>query len=80
MKTHIGPIYLILGAMAVAALTIGARAEHHEAPAPKAAIATTLPAPARGELVVVVSPSMEGDVEAKVEAAIAALKARKGSG
>jgi hypothetical protein len=84
MKTHIGPIYLILGAMAVAALTIGAKAEHHEAPAARvAALATALPAPpaaTRGELVVVLSPSMDGDVEAKVEAAIAALKARKGSG
>ena len=66
MKSHIGPIYLILGCMAVAALTIGAKPEHHEAHTRKGAATAielpALPAPpaaAQERVVVVVSPTLE---------------------
>ena len=63
MKQHIGPIYLILGCMAVAALTIGAKPmHHHEGKSEKAAAVTSVralpasPAALESRLVVVVTP------------------------
>jgi len=51
MKNHIGPIYLILGCMAVATLAIGAKPERHET--------QVRPAKAQDRIVVVLSPSTQ---------------------
>jgi hypothetical protein len=87
MKTHIGPIYLILGLMAVATLTIGAG----KAPAaPSEGVAHTVdtielkgfaksrafqatsPGMAMpGRLVVLVSDKLEGKLDAELEKRVA---------
>ena len=104
MKTHIAPIYLILGLMAVSALTIGAGKPQARSDAPVAeALASPAAEPAYtvefkrtnasafqatspgmampGRLVVIVTDKLEGQVEKRVTAALAAeARARRKAG
>ena len=87
MKQHIGPIYLILGLMAVSALTIGAGRPMGEAR--KVSAQALLPSPtsfriqvarekaAADRLLVIDSEGFDAEIEAKVAKALATAKARK---
>ena len=88
MKQHVGPIYLILGLMAVSTLTIGA-GKPQAAPGQHVVRAQALlPSPtsfhfttnASGQserILVIGSAALDGEIEAKVSKALAANKARK---
>jgi hypothetical protein len=79
MKTHIGPIYLILGLMAVSSLAIGAS----ETPAPRTVhvvhAQALLPSPSSFRLIgtTALEEATQARVEAKVAKALAAARARK---
>lgn len=87
MKQHIGPIYLILGLMAVSALTIGAGKPMGEAR--NASAQALLPSPmsfriqvarekaAADRLLVIDSQAFDAEIEAKVARALASAKGRK---
>jgi hypothetical protein len=87
MKQHIGPIYLILGLMAVSALTIGAGKPMGEAH--NASAQALLPSPmsfriqvarekaAADRLLVIDSQAFDAEIEAKVARALASAKGRK---
>jgi hypothetical protein len=95
MKTQIGSIYLILGLMAVAALTIGAGkapVAHSEAAAHTVAsfefkhgsaraFQATAPGMAMpGRLVVLVADRLDDQVEQRLAAALAEARARRKAG
>ena len=87
MKQHVGPIYLILGLMAVSALTIGAGKPMGEAR--KVSAQALLPSPtsvriqvarekaAADRLLVIDSEGFDAEIEAKVAKALATAKVRK---
>jgi hypothetical protein len=87
MKQHVGPIYLILGLMAVSALTIGAGKPMGETR--KVSAQAMLPSPtsfriqvARGKsgadrLLVIDSAGFDAEVEARIAKALATAKVRK---
>lgn len=87
MKQQVGPIYLILGLMAVSALTIGAGKPMGEAH--NSSAQALLPSPlsfrievarqkaAADRLLVIDSQAFDAEIEAKVARAIATAKARK---
>jgi hypothetical protein len=91
MKQHIGPIYLILGLMAVSALTIGAGDPHPPSqPEQAAQVHDLLPSPLSfraesnrddselsGRIIVLSSGNMDAELEAKVARALAIARARK---
>lgn len=86
MKQHVGPIYLILGLMAVSALTIGAGKPME---ARNVSAQGLLPSPmsfriqiarekaAADRLLVIDSQAFDAEVEAKVARALASAKGRK---
>jgi len=91
MKQHIGPIYLILGLMAVSALTIGAGDPSPPSQPEQAAhVHDLLPSPLsfRAEsnrnakefpsrIIVLSSSRMDSEIEAKVAKALAIARSRK---
>jgi len=89
MKQHIGPIYLILGLMAVSTLTIGAGGKPHLEKGEHAARAQAmLPSPmsfrleasknGKSERILVISSGdIDAEVEAKVAKALSAAKSQK---
>jgi hypothetical protein len=81
MRTHIVPIYVILGCMAVAVLGIGAKPVEHESkvqPREAAkATAMTRGLPAPGEMFVVMAPKLDAELAMRIELAVARAKAGK---
>ena len=90
MKQQIGPIYLILGLMAVSALTIGAGKPGGERAGHAVRAQALLPSPtsfhfevskngkkSSDRVLVISSDAIDADIEAEVAKALAVAKARK---
>jgi hypothetical protein len=88
MKQHIGPIYLILGLMAVSTLTIGAGEPNVGTGGHRASTQALMPSPMSFQrevnkdveserILVISSDQLEADVQAKVARAIATTRPQK---
>jgi hypothetical protein len=85
MKQHIGPIYLILGLMAVSTLTIGAGEPNVGTGGHRASAQALMPSPMSfqreankdGRILLISSDQLEAEVQAKVARAIATTRPQK---